>query len=204
MNQPFETPDKANAFFVAVQPVKMDDANPDYPALTLANYMLGGGFLNSRLATRIRVKDGLSYGIGSQLSVPIKETAAVFMTYAISAPQNTEKVEADFKEEMKRALDSGFTEQEITAAKSGWLQSRQVSRGQDSELATKLAGNAFWGRTMEWDASIDSKVKTLSAAEVNAAFRKYIDLSKVSIVKAGDFAKAKATTPAAAITGGSK
>jgi zinc protease len=201
INQPFETPDKANAFFVAVQPVKMDDQSPDYPALTLANYMLGGGFLNSRLATRIRVKDGLSYGIGSQLSVPIQETAATFMTYAISAPQNTAKVESDFKEELKRAIDDGFTEEEIAAAKSGWLQSRQVSRGQDGELATKLAANAFWGRTLEWDASIDAKVKALTAADVNAAFRKYIDPAKISVLKAGDFAKANAAAPA---TGGSK
>lgn len=201
VDQKFETPDKANSFFMAVQPVKMDDANPDYPALTLANYMLGGGFLNSRLATRIRVKDGLSYGIGSQLSVPIKETEATFITYAISAPQNTAKVEADFKEEMKRALDAGFTDQEIAAAKSGWLQARQVSRGQDNELTTKLAANAFWGRTMAWDADVDSKVKALTAADVNAAFRKYIDLAKISIMKAGDFAKASA---GGAITGGSK
>ena len=43
------------------------DDDPDYPALVLGNYMLGGGFLNSRLATRIRQKDGLSYGVGSQL-----------------------------------------------------------------------------------------------------------------------------------------
>ena len=35
----------------------------------MGNYMLGGGFLNSRLATRIRVKEGLSYGVGSSLSL---------------------------------------------------------------------------------------------------------------------------------------
>ena len=34
--------------------VKLRDDNPDYPALVLGNYMLGGGFLNSRLAARIR------------------------------------------------------------------------------------------------------------------------------------------------------
>ena len=191
VNQSFETPDKANAFFIAVQPVKMDDANPDYPALALANYMLGGGFLNSRLATRIRVKDGLSYGIGSQLSVPIKEDQATFMTYAISAPQNTAKVESDFKEEMKRALDSGFSEAEIAAAKSGWLQSRQVSRGQDGELTTRLASQAYWGRTMEWDAKVEAKVSALTANEINTALRKYIDLSKISVFKAGSFTKSK-------------
>ncbi len=202
VNQSFETPDKANAFFIAVQPVKMDDANPDYPALLLSNYMLGGGFLNSRLATRIRVKDGLSYGVGSQLSVPIKEDQATFMTYAISAPQNTAKVEADFKEEMKRALDAGFTDGEIAAAKSGWLQSRQVSRGQDGELTMRLASNAYWGRKMEWEADVEKRVSTLTAADINTAFRKYIDLSKISIMKAGDFAKVKASEAVAGAGGG--
>jgi zinc protease len=202
IDKTIETPDKSNAFFIAVQPVKMDDASPDYPALTLANYMLGGGFLNSRLATRIRVKDGLSYGVGSQLSVPIKEDEATFMTYAISAPQNTAKVEADFKDEVKRAADSGFTEKELAAAKSGWLQSRQVSRGQDNELTTRLASNARWDRTMKWESDIESKVSALKADDVNAALRKYIDVAKISIVKAGDFAKAKAGVGPAAPGGG--
>lgn len=189
VNRSLETPDKANATFVAIQPVKMDDQNPDYPALLLANYMLGGGFLNSRLATRIRVKDGLSYGIGSQLEVPIQEDSGVFMTYAISAPQNTAKVQADFVEEVKRALDAGFTDQEIAAAKSGWLQSREVSRGQDNELTTRLARYACWDRTMAFDAHIESQVSALKTADVNAALRKYIDPSKISIFKAGDFSK---------------
>lgn len=200
VNKSFETPDKANSMFLALQPVKMDDQSADYPALLLADYMLGGGFLNSRLATRIRVKDGLSYGIGSQLMVGTKEDGGAFITYAISAPQNTAKVEADFVEEMKRALDGGFTEQEIAAAKSGWLQSREVSRGQDNELTNRLASQAFWDRTMKWDADLEQKVGALTPADVNAALRKYIDVSKISIFKAGDFAKAKASAASAPAT----
>ncbi len=191
VNQSFETPDKANSVFIAVQPLKMTDENPDYPALLLSNYMLGGGFLNSRLATRIRVKDGLSYGIGSQLNVPTKEDAASFLTYAISAPQNTAKVESDFYEELKRAVQTGFTDSEIAAAKSGWLQSRQVSRGQDNELTSRLTNQAFWGRTMDWDAQLESRVAKLTPDQVNAAIRKYLNPDEVSIFKAGDFAKAK-------------
>src|SRR5262249_24624452 len=67
VNQSLETPDKANAFFIAGQNLSLRDDNPDYPALVLGTYMLGGGFLNSRLATRVRQKEGLSYGIGAQL-----------------------------------------------------------------------------------------------------------------------------------------
>jgi zinc protease len=191
-----ETPDKSNAVFVAVQPLQINDEDPQYPALVLANYMLGGGFLNSRLATRIRVKDGLSYGVGSQLEVPTKDEAGAFMTYAICAPQNTAKVEADFFEELKRAIDGGFREQEIAAAKSGWLQSRQVSRGQDNELAARLASQAYWSRTMQWDATLEQKVSALKASEINAALKRFIDPSRISIFKAGDFAKVRtAQTP---------
>ncbi|MGA8030293.1 MAG: pitrilysin family protein [Bryobacteraceae bacterium] len=191
LNQTLETPDKANATFVAIEAIKLDDQSPDYPALLLSNYMLGGGFLSSRLATRIRVKDGLSYGIGSRLQVATKEDGAAFYTYAISAPANTAKVEADFVDEMKRALESGFTDQEIAAAKPGWLQSRQVSRGQDNELTNRLAAQAYWDRTMQWDADLERKVAALKPADVNAALRKYLDLAKISIFKAGDFAKTK-------------
>jgi len=199
VNKSFETPDKANSTFVAIQGVRMDDESPDYPALLLGDYMLGGGFLNSRLATRIRVKEGLSYGVGSQLDVPVKEDGGQLIIYAISAPQNTAKVEADFLEEVKRALDGGFTDGEIAAAKSGFLQSREVSRGQDNELMARLATQAYWDRTMAWDADLDSKLKALKASDVNAALRKYVDVSKISIFKAGDFAKAKkmATAPVA-------
>ena len=183
-------PTKATPLSSRFKPVKIDDDNPDYPALLLANYMMGGGFLNSRLATRIRVKDGLSYGIASRLDAPTKEDSGSFLTYAISAPQNAPKVEADFLEELKLAIAGGFTPSEVSAAKSGWLQSRQVSRGQDNELATLLANHAFWGRTLHWDSTLEGKVSGLQPADVNAALRKYIDPAKVSIFKAGDFSKA--------------
>jgi zinc protease len=39
-----KTPDKANAFFIARLNLKVRDDNPDYAALALGNYMLGGGF----------------------------------------------------------------------------------------------------------------------------------------------------------------
>lgn len=200
VNKTFDTPDKANSTFVAILPVKINDDNPDFPALTIANYMLGGGFLNSRLATRIRVKDGLSYGVGSQLQVLTEETGAMFLTYAISAPQNTAKVEADFQDELSTALKSGFTDKELTAAKSGWLQSRQVSRGQDNELVGRLASQAYWGRTMQWDSKLEAAVSALTVDQVNAALKKYIDLTQMSYFKAGDFSKAKAGTAPASAT----
>jgi zinc protease len=192
VNQNIETPDKANSMFFAGLPVKLDDESKDYPALVLANYMLGGGFLNSRLATRIRVKDGLSYGVGSMFNAPTKSDGAQFMVYAIAAPQNVAKVESDFKEEMARALKDGFTAEEVSSAKSGWIQDQQVSRAQDNELMHKLATERFWDRTMAFDSDLAAKVSALTPKDIVEALRRNIDLAKMSIFKAGDFAKAGA------------
>ena len=189
VNQSFPTPDKANAFFVAGFNLKIRDDNPDYPALLLGNYMLGGGFLNSRLAARIRQKEGLSYGVGSGINISALDEYGRFTANAIYAPQNVEKLEAAFKEEIARMLKDGFTAEEVEGAKSGYLQSRQVSRAQDNELAGRLNNYLFLGRTLQFDADLDAKLQALTPEQIVAAMRRHIDPTKMTIIKAGDFGK---------------
>jgi len=189
-NRSVETPDKANAFFVAGMPLAVSDSHPDYPALVLGNYMLGGGFLNSRLAVRIRQKEGLSYGVRAYLEARAKDEHGSFTTWAIAAPQNIEKVEAAFREEVERALKDGFTPEEIAAAKSGYLQSRQMSRSQDNRLAGTMASRLFQGRTLAWDEDFERQIDALTADQIVSALRRHLDPAKMTIVKAGDFAAA--------------
>lgn len=189
-NKAIEAPDKANAFFIAGKRINVSDEDADYPALMLGTYMLGGGFLNSRLAVRIRQKDGLSYSVAAMLNGVPKEKNQSFMAYAICAPQNAPKVEAAFKDEMARVLKDGFTAEEIEAAKKGWLQSRQVSRAQDRELAGRLASLRFDDRTMAFDAEMEKKVQALTAEQIVEAMRRHLKVEEISFVKSGDFKKA--------------
>ncbi len=189
-NKSLETPDKANAYFVAGQNLALRDDNPDYPALVLGNYMLGASDV-SRLWTRIREKDGLSYGVGSQIQASPLDQAGSFTARAIYAPQNASKLETAFQEELARVLKDGFEAKEIAEAKAGWRQSRQVTRAQDASLARTLAADLYIQRTLAWDADFEKQVEGLTAEQIVAAMRKYVDLSKMTIVKAGDFAKAK-------------
>jgi zinc protease len=189
VNESIETPDKANAWWFAGTRLNMSDQDPDYAAVLFGNYMLGGGFLNSRLANRIRVKDGLSYGIGSMFSAKPDEKDARLLVYAIAAPQNVPKVEAAFKEEVTRALKEGFTTKEIDADRGGWLQSQQVGRADDRALCGILSTRAFNDRTLAFDAALEEKVKSLSPEQINRAFQRHIDVSQISIIKAGDFVK---------------
>ncbi len=199
-NNAIKTPDKANALFLAGQNLPLQETDADYPALLMANYMLGGGFLSSRLAVRIRQKEGISYGVGSNVSGSPFDKSGSFMTYAIYAPENAEKLEKAFYEEIEKVVTEGFTADELKAAKSGWLQSRSVSRSQDNELSSRLNNYLYYDRTLAFDAEFEKKVETLTPEQVNGAIKKFIDPKKISIVKAGDFDKKPATgTPA---TGG--
>ncbi|MCA3003467.1 MAG: M16 family metallopeptidase [Burkholderiales bacterium] len=189
VNRSIETPDKENSMFLARININMQDTDPDYPALLIANYIMGQSGFDSRLTSRIRVKDGLSYGAGSRLNVGSTDRGASWSGFAISAPQNTEKVELAFKDEVNKAIKDGFTLVEVVAAKSGVLQQRLQSRAQDGSLAGGLASNAYLGRTYAFSAALEAKIEALKAEDVSAAFRKHIDPAKITFIKAGDFAK---------------
>ncbi len=184
-----ETPDKANAVYYAGEQIAMRDDHPDYPALLIGNYILGAGALSSRLGDRVRQKEGLSYGVGSGLSAhPIDERARLTI-FAITNPENREKLMAVIKEEIDKLMKDGITEDELAAAKQGYLQSEQLSRTSDAALAQILSGTLFAARTMEYHSKFESQIAELDVAKVNAALRKYIDPAKLVVALAGDFAK---------------
>ncbi|HFA51577.1 MAG TPA: insulinase family protein [Bacteroidetes bacterium] len=189
VNETINTPDKANAMFFAGMPLNIRDDDPEYPALVMGNFMLGGGFLNSRLAVRIRQNEGLSYGVGSWLSASPYEKSGSFGSYAMYAPENVKKLEAAYKEEVQKVLDEGFTAEELEAAKSGYIQKRGMGRSNDRSMSGKLNNYLQLGRTMEWDAEMEKKIQALTPEQINNAMKKYIDVDKLVIVKAGDFEK---------------
>jgi zinc protease len=181
------TPDKAMAFFGAGTLVKLTEADPAYPALLMADYLLGGGFMNGRVPQRLREKEGLSYGAGTVLHVDAVDDSAGFLGYAISNPANAPKVEVGFKEEVSKAVAQGFTQAEVDAAKQGLLQAREQQRAQDESVAGMLLGHLEHGRAFAWEGALDGKLQGLSAAQVSEALKRFIDPSKFIYVKAGDF-----------------
>ena len=189
-----ETPDKANAFYIAGQSFAMKDSDPDYPALVMADFLIGGG-MQSRLIERLRQKDGLSYYAGSQFGAGALDPAARFLGLAIFAPENLPKLEAGFREELDRVVKQGFSADELQKGKDGLLQGRQLQRAEDQALVSDLAQNAFLGRTLKWDAELEAKIRALTPTELNGAVRRHIDPEKFVVVKAGDFKKNTSQQP---------
>jgi zinc protease len=182
------TPDKANAVYAAGMAFSMKDTDPDYAALLMGNFVLGAGTLSSRLGDRVRQKDGLSYGVRSYLSADSIDPRASLTINAICNPKNIEKVNTAIGEELARLLADGVTPPELEKAKQGYLQQMQVARTSDSVLVATLADCLFADRTMAYYGDLEKKIAALTPQQVLDALRKYIDLKKLVIVDAGDFA----------------
>jgi zinc protease len=186
-----ETPDKANAVYRAGLNLKLRDDHPDFPALVLGNYLLGGTS-DARLARRIREKEGLSYSVGSWINASALDEAGEFGVYAIYAPQNRARLEQAVREEIARALAEGFPKAEFENARKGLLQARKVARNTDSALAARLLSYAVAGRTFAWDKAFEARIAALTPEEVREAMRRHLKVDEFTTVKAGDFSKVTA------------
>ena len=184
--QLLDTPDKQNAVMMARLGVPLSDSDPDYPALTMANYLFGSGG-NSRLWKRVREAQGLSYDVRSSIHWNTHERNSEWSARAIFAPQNRAKVEAAFNEELARSLREGYTAQELAEGQRGLLAYRRLSRAQDGNIAAALAGNLDLDRTFQVSAKVDDALSKLTVQQVNDAWRRHLGQQGPVVVYAGDF-----------------
>jgi zinc protease len=190
-----QTPDKENAVYAAAMMFEMRDTDPDYAALTLGNYVLGGGGFSSRLMDRLRQKEGWSYGAGSQVQVDAQDKVGLFLAFAICNPNVIEKVDKAALEEINKVLKQGVTAEELSAAKQGFLEEMKVERGSDGTLAAMMQQGLHLGRTFDYYADLERKIAGLEFKEVNQALVAHINANRLVIVRAGDFSKKAAPEP---------
>jgi zinc protease len=186
LERELDTPDKANAVLRAGLNLRMRDDDPDFPAMVLANHLLGGSS-TARLPQRIREKEGLSYSTYTWLQADAQDAVANFWISAIFAPQNKDRVERAVREELQRALREGFGAAEVDAARQGLLEARRLARTQDPALAERLTRYLHLGRTFAWDIALEARIAALTPAEVDAALKRHLELQRLAVTKAGDF-----------------
>lgn len=184
------TPDKENGAAVGKISFSMDRKSPDYPAFVIANEMLGsGGFLTARIPTRLREKEGISYGAGSYVNIPIDNNVASWAWYAFFNPTKKDAVNKALKEEVNKAVKDGFTEEEFKSNLTSWLNSRKTGLGNDNTLMGLVNSQLQYGQSLDEYDALEAKVSALKVSQVNDVLRKYISEDKMTSVFAGDFNK---------------
>ncbi len=182
------TADKKMAIVGAGLTVEMRDDDSEYPALHVANHVLGSS-AKSRLLNRLRQKEGLSYGAGSFFSADDLDKRAMLMGYGICATENANKAYDVMLEEMANWCKDGVTDDELADAKKSLAQDLQSNMANDSYVAGQLANGLFVGRTMDYHAKLDQQIQGLTKDQIKQVIAKYIDQGRLVKVKAGDLAK---------------
>jgi len=135
----FVTPDKANAVLRAGLDVRMRDDHPDYPAVTLANYLLGGPS-TARVPVRVREKEGLSYSTYTTFSSSPFDESAEFRVASIFAPQNRERVARSARSSSGRCAPA--------SPRAKWRQAGNRCSRRGAWRARRTArSSAAWGPT---------------------------------------------------------
>jgi zinc protease len=184
------TPDKANAAMVGNINLNISEKNADYPAVFMANELLGGGaFLSSRIPQRLRENEGMSYGAGTFMNIQYKYDVGNWGLYAAYNPIYKGRLDSALHQEIDKAITGGFTKDELDNSVKSWLEQNKTSLGDNGYLAGLMRGYLRDERNLEDFTSFENKVKSLNTDAVNAAMRKYFDKSKLVLIFSGDFMK---------------
>ncbi|MBS1607175.1 MAG: insulinase family protein [Bacteroidetes bacterium] len=184
------TPDKTNAALMGNINLNISEKSPDYPAVFMANELLGGGaFLNSRIPQRLRENEGMSYGAGTYVNTDYKYNVGNWGVYAYYNPLYQGRLDTALRQEIDKAIKDGFTQDELTKSVNSWLEQNKTLLGVNNVLANILREYLRNDRSLDDFTNKENKIKVLDLNSVNAALRKYFDLSKLVLIYAGDFQK---------------
>ncbi|MGB7479259.1 MAG: pitrilysin family protein [Burkholderiaceae bacterium] len=157
--------------------------DPDFFALTVGNYVLGGGGFVSRLTNEVREKRGLTYGVYSAF-VPMAQKGP-FQIGLQTRKESAEQALKVVNDTLAAFLRDGPTEAELRAAKDNLIGSFPLRIDNNRKILANIALIGFYNLPLDyldtWTANIDK----VSIADVRAAFARKIAQGKLSTVVVG-------------------
>lgn len=176
-------PDKTSVSVVFGQTSGLRYSDPDYQALRVATAILGSGF-TGRLMANVRDKEGLTYGIGSNLSHDIF-TDGDWKIQATFAPALLDKGIASAKRQLTSWYATGVTPAELEARKTNLVGTFKVGLATTEGMAAALITAVHSGYDINWLDEYPNKINSLTTEQVNSAIKKYLKPENMVVVKAG-------------------
>lgn len=189
------TPDKANAVLLAGIPVGLTEEDPADPALSLADFILGGGSLSSRLGNRIRQKEGLAYGVNSIYQSSSGEKNSRLLMLASCNPANLAKAEKALREELQKYFETGPDATEVTEGKTALLSLLKQRRSSEAGQASILGESLQSGRPLDEFKKDEDILAGLEASAVFQAIKTNLASRGMLVIRAADQAKTKSSRP---------
>jgi zinc protease len=175
-----------NQGYISLGHLGISDTNPDYFAVQIMNFILGGGSFTSRITTKVRSDEGLSYNQGSRFTYPwglpgtfsgYVQTKSSTVGYAISLILN----------EFNRIRKEPVSDAEMETAVNFYLESFADNFQSAQATMMSFANLEMTGKPMDYYKTYRSKIQAVTKAKVQEAATKYIQPDKAVIVIVGDW-----------------
>ncbi|ALS60213.1 M16 family metallopeptidase [Pandoraea norimbergensis] len=158
-------------------------SDPDYFALLVGNYVLGGGGFVSRLTAEVREKRGLTYGVTSMFVPQLQEGPfeISLQTRREQAPEALKVV----RETLGKFVQEGPTDAEMQAAKDNLINGFPLRLDSNRKLLASVAAIGFYNLPLDYLDTWTDKVKAVTAAQVKDAFARHVQPDKLVTVVVG-------------------
>lgn len=158
--------------------------DPDYFALTVGNYVLGGGGFVSRLMHEVREKRGLSYSVYSYFN-PLAQPGPFMAGFQTKREQAQDALNVT-RDTMATFLLDGPTKEELQAAKDNLIGGFALRIDSNRKILDNLAAIGFYNLPLDYLDTWTANVAKVSVADVKAAFNRKVALDKMSTVIVGN------------------
>lgn len=157
--------------------------NPDYYAVSVMNYILGGGGFTSRMMDKIREDMGLAYGVYSAF-IPHKDAGEFFVS--VQTKNESSKVVVDeILRQINLMIESGATDREIQEAKdflTGSFPRRIDTMG---KIADFLSSVEFFGLGLDYQDKYAQYINSITREDILRVARKYLHPDSYVLVVVG-------------------
>jgi zinc protease len=157
--------------------------DPDYFALSVASYILGGGSA-SRLYTRVREEGGLAYSIYSYVSP--SRYGSSFVVNAQTRTAEVRKVIGMVRDELARMTQQPVSERELTLAKSYLIGSFPLRLDTSGKVADFIVAVEQQGLGLDYADRYTREIARVTAADVQRAAAKFFAPDTFDRVIVGD------------------
>jgi zinc protease len=162
--------------------------HPDYYPMSLCNLILGGGGFTSRLATRVRSDEGLTYSIYSRAGSNYVYPATLYINF-FTRHETVNKAIGIILEEVKKLTDEGVTKEELENAKKVMIEGLPSSFRSPADIVQTYAWNEFYGRSEDHYRVYPGKLRALSRKDIRDAARAHLQPDAFTYVVVGDTTK---------------
>jgi zinc protease len=158
-------------------------SDPDYFALVVGNYILGGGGFVSRLSQEVREKRGLSYSVYSYFSPGLH--AGAFTVGLQTRPDQTAQAVQVSRDVLARFVAEGPTETELKAAKDNLVGGFPLLIDSNRKLLDNIASIAWNGLPLDYLDTWTRQIDRVTVADIKAAFARKLQPERMVTVTVG-------------------